>query len=546
MEKLFTIAELWSSSTFVAETGAFNWQFLVVGVPAIILLILIFVKTSRGNSNFVKAEQEAAKLADAATREAESIMKEAQAVMKEARITVKEQQQKAEKEFQHSSKQSRKELEKIEKRVSEREVNLERKVDLVENRSAELGKREDNLRAQQEKLDGRNKELDGLISQTTEKLQGIAGMSRDQAREHLLQQLDKELDSEKGSVIRRHAEEIRKTSDREAQGILVNAIQRYAADCTSQRTSAIIALPNDEMKGRIIGREGRNIRVIEAATGVNVLVDDTPDAVVISCFDPIRKEIARVTMERLIEDGRIHPTRIEETIAKVKQDIDEEVFKAGQEAVDNLGLGGVNNNLVSLLGRLKFRYSYSQNVLKHSVEVARMMAMIAEETGLDVEKAKWMGLFHDIGKAVDHEVEGSHAVIGGDILKRAGIDEEIINGVASHHEDVPANSPLAILVSACDTISAGRPGARSETSEIYLKRLHQLEDIGKSFKGVNECFAIQGGRELRIIVDAGEVKENAAYTMARDIAKRIEKEMKYPGQIKVAILRETRSIEYAK
>jgi len=323
-------------------------------------------------------------------------------------------------------------------------------------------------------------------------------------------------------------------------------MQRYAGDCAYERTTSTIPLPNEEMKGRIIGREGRNIRTIEAATGGNVLIDDTPEAVVISCFDPVRREIARITMERLVADGRIHPARVEEIVAKVRRDVEAEVAKAGQDAVTQLGVTRLRQNIVQLLGRLKYRYSFSQNVLMHSMEVASMMGVIAAQLGLDERKARRAGLLHDIGKAVDHEVEGTHAAIGADLLKRAGEEEDIVNAVAAHHEEVEKTSLMAILVQICDTLSASRPGARSETTELYLKRLEQLETIGNSFDGVETCFAIQAGRELRVIVQPEKISEDRATVLAREMAERIEKEMRYPGQVRVSIIRETRAIDYAK
>ena len=327
---------------------------------------------------------------------------------------------------------------------------------------------------------------------------------------------------------------------------MVNAIQRYSGDCTYERTTATIPLPNDEMKGRIIGREGRNIRAMEAATGVNILIDDTPEAVVISCFDPIRKEIARRLMEKLISDGRIHPTRIEELIKKISREIDEEVFSVGERAVLDCGLHGVPKALINLLGRLQFRFSFSQNVLKHSIETAAFMGAMAAELKLDEQKARRIGLFHDIGKAVDHEVEGTHAAIGADLLRKYNENKDVINAVAAHHCEVEATSIYGILVNACDALSASRPGARSETTELYLKRLEQLETIAKEFPGVDSCFALQAGREVRVVVQPEKVSEAQANLMARDICLRIEKEMNYPGQIKVSIIRETRAVEYAK
>ncbi len=496
--------------------------------------------------SLVEAELEAKEVAKRAAIAAEKMMNDARELMKEARITVKEEKAQAISEFDKATKEKRAELNKLEDRLSSRETKVDEKESMIEKRSCDINNAKDKLEVKITKNEDREKELSEIISKQSSVLEDIAQLNQEDAKKEIIEQLNKELSCEKGSIIRDNMERINKHCEQEAQSILTNAIQRYAGDCTYQRTSALIHLPNDEMKGRIIGREGRNIRVIEAATGASVLVDDMPDTVIISCFDPIRKEVARITMERLVEDGRIHPTRIEETVKEVRKEVEKEVYKAGQEAVDELNLGGFNEELITLIGRLKFRFSYSQNVLKHSIEVARTMAMIAAELGLDEEKAKKMGLLHDIGKAVDHDIEGSHAVIGADILRRLGEDKEVINGVECHHNDVPAKTPLAVLVSACDTISAGRPGARSETTQIYLKRLQDLEEIGTSFTGVNECFAIQGGRELRIIVDAKKIKESAAYNMARDISKRIEDEMKYPGQIKVTILRETRAVEYAK
>ena len=328
--------------------------------------------------------------------------------------------------------------------------------------------------------------------------------------------------------------------------MLTYAIQRYASDCTYERTTATIPLPNDEMKGRIIGREGRNIRAIEAATGVSILIDDTPEAVVISCFDPVRKEVARQLMEKLINDGRIHPTRVEELVRKISKELDEELYQVGEAAVLETGIQGVPPQIIKLLGRLKYRYSFSQNVLKHSLETAYFMGMIAAELGLDEKKAKRIGLFHDIGKAIDHEVEGPHAQIGADLLRKCNEAKDVVNAVAAHHGEVEPESLYDILINACDTLSASRPGARSETTELYLKRLEQLESIAHEFSGVESCFALQAGREVRVVVTPEKISEGEAQMLAKDICARIEKEMTYPGQIKVTIIRETRSVEYAK
>ena len=362
----------------------------------------------------------------------------------------------------------------------------------------------------------------------------------------ILEKLKGEVENECGLMVRDALDDAKRRIERDSQELMVNAIQRYSGDCTDERTTATIPLPNDEMKGRIIGREGRNIRALEAATGVNILIDDTPEAVVISCFDPIRKEIARRLMEKLISDGRIHPTRIEELIKKISREIDEEVFSVGERAVLDCGLHGVPKALINLLGRLQFRFSFSQNVLKHSIETAAFMGAMAAELKLDEQKARRIGLFHDIGKAVDHEVEGTHAAIGADLLRKYNENKDVINAVAAHHCEVEATSIYGILVNACDALSASRPGARSETTELYLKRLEQLETIAKEFPGVDSCFALQAGREVRVVVQPEKVSEAQANLMARDICLRIEKEMNYPGQIKVSIIRETRAVEYAK
>ena len=385
-----------------------------------------------------------------------------------------------------------------------------------------------------------------VIAQQVDELERISSLDRESAKQIILEKLKGEVENECGLLVRDILDEAKQRAERESQLLLVHAIQRYAGDCTYERTTATIPLPNDEMKGRIIGREGRNIRALEAATGVNILIDDTPEAVVISCFDPIRKETARRLMEKLISDGRIHPTRIEDLIKKIRKESDEEVFDMGERAVLDCGLHGVAKPLINLLGRLQFRYSFSQNVLKHSIETAAFMGAIAAELGLDEQKARRIGLFHDIGKAVDHEMEGTHASIGADLLRKHNENKDVINAVAAHHGEVEATSIYAVLANACDALSASRPGARSETTELYLKRLEQLENIAKDFNGVDSCFALQAGREVRVVVQPEKVTEAQAQLMARDICQRVEKEMNYPGRIQVTVIRETRSVEYAK
>ena len=430
--------------------------------------------------------------------------------------------------------------------MTAKEDNVDKKMEQLETRISDLDRRDKELRNRQEKLNADQAALAAKAQQQLKELERISGMSQDEARDILLARLEECLEQDRGTLIRRFQEENKQKLQADAQEIMVNAMQRYAGDCAYERTTSTIPLPNEDMKGRIIGREGRNIRTIEAATGVNVLIDDTPEAVVISCFDPVRREIARITMERLVADGRIHPARVEEMVNKVKKEVENEIQKAGQETVAQLGITRLRPNIVNLIGRLKYRYSFSQNVLMHSIEVASMMGAIAASVGLDERKAKRAGLLHDIGKAVDHEVEGTHAAIGAELLKRAGEDEDIVNAVAAHHEEVEKTSLMAILVQICDTLSASRPGARSETTELYLKRLEQLEEIGNSFEGVENCYAIQAGRELRVIVQPEKISEDRAAVLAHDMAERIEKEMRYPGQVRVSVIRETRAVDFAK
>jgi ribonuclease Y len=457
-----------------------------------------------------------------------------------------EQRIAAKEKFDNEVSERRRELQRSEERLTAKEDNVDKKMEQLETRISDLDRRDKELRNRQEKLNADQAALAAKAQQQLKELERISGMSQDEARDILLARLEECLEQDRGTLIRRFQEENKQKLQADAQEIMVNAMQRYAGDCAYERTTSTIPLPNEDMKGRIIGREGRNIRTIEAATGVNVLIDDTPEAVVISCFDPVRREIARITMERLVADGRIHPARVEEMVNKVKKEVENEIQKAGQETVAQLGITRLRPNIVNLIGRLKYRYSFSQNVLMHSIEVASMMGAIAASVGLDERKAKRAGLLHDIGKAVDHEVEGTHAAIGAELLKRAGEDEDIVNAVAAHHEEVEKTSLMAILVQICDTLSASRPGARSETTELYLKRLEQLEEIGNSFEGVENCYAIQAGRELRVIVQPEKISEDRAAVLAHDMAERIEKEMRYPGQVRVSVIRETRAVDFAK
>ena len=514
----------------------------------------IFRKKAHHDSDLVaKAQAEADQIRKAAQEKASQLVKEGEMAREKAtldaeriRNKVAEERITAKEKFDNEVSERRRELQKAENRLTAKEDNVDKKTEQLEQKVLDLEIRDRELKGREDALRKDQEVFAQRTQQQLAELEKIAGLSQDEAREQLLTRLEEQLEAERGTIIRRFQEENRQKLQEDAQEIMVHAMQRYSGDCAYERTTSTIPLPNEDMKGRIIGREGRNIRTIEAATGVNVLIDDTPEAVVISCFDPVRREIARITMERLVSDGRIHPARVEEIVNKVKKEVENEIAKAGQETVQQLGITRLRPNIVNLLGRLKYRYSFSQNVLMHSIEVANMMGAIAASIGLDERKARRAGLLHDIGKAVDHEVEGSHAIIGAELLKRAGEDDEIVNAVAAHHEDVEKTSLLAILVQICDTLSASRPGARSETTELYLKRLEQLEAIGNAFDGVEQCFAIQAGRELRVIVKPEKVSEDRATILAREMAERIEKEMRYPGQIRVSVIRETRSIDYAK
>ena len=526
---------------------------LLIGIAVVsfaigaVVFSMIFRRKVAIDSNLAEnARKEAEAIKAEAEKDASMICEKADLEAEKTRNRAAEQRIAAKEKFDNEVSERRRELQRAEERLTAKEDNVDKKMEQLETRISDLDRRDKELRNRQEKLNADQAALAAKAQQQLKELERISGMSQDEARDILLARLEECLEQDRGTLIRRFQEENKQKLQADAQEIMVNAMQRYAGDCAYERTTSTIPLPNEDMKGRIIGREGRNIRTIEAATGVNVLIDDTPEAVVISCFDPVRREIARITMERLVADGRIHPARVEEMVNKVKKEVENEIQKAGQETVAQLGITRLRPNIVNLIGRLKYRYSFSQNVLMHSIEVASMMGAIAASVGLDERKAKRAGLLHDIGKAVDHEVEGTHAAIGAELLKRAGEDEDIVNAVAAHHEEVEKTSLMAILVQICDTLSASRPGARSETTELYLKRLEQLEEIGNSFEGVENCYAIQAGRELRVIVQPEKISEDRAAVLAHDMAERIEKEMRYPGQVRVSVIRETRAVDFAK
>jgi ribonucrease Y len=476
---------------------------------------------------------------DAAGREAENLARE-------ARLKATEEVAKLKQETEKSFSARQCQITDAERRLVERETLINKQLEhlLVEEKA--LRAQQDEWQKRAEALDAQRSELAELMKERREQLQSFAHLSEAEARAHLLKEVELEALQDAGTITRRILEEAKTRAEEKARRIISLAIQRYAGEHTFESTSATLTLPDEEMKGRIIGREGRNIRAFENATGVTVLIDDTPNAVVLSGFDPVRREIARESMQRLLLDGRIHPTRIEEVVAKVSSEMEDSIVRAGEDAVQQAGLPPLHVEIVKLLGRLKFRHSFSQNVLQHSVEVAHLIGLLAAELGLDVTTAKRAGLLHDIGKAINHEVEGAHALIGADLIRRFGESEEVVNAVASHHDEVPHHGPLGILVGAADAISASRPGARSETMTTYIKRVEDLERIGCSFPGVEKCFAVQAGRELRVMVQPEQLSDEQAYALARSISRKIEEELQYPGQIRVTVLREIRCIEYAK
>lgn len=476
----------------------------------------------------------------------DTAQREYDAMLREAKLTAKDEYIKLHEKVEQETHVRRQELMKFEERIGEREKGLDRRLEMVERKEVQLEERLQALEIQKEALAKETTLLQSLIEDEHRRIQEVSELTQEEARELFFERLKEELSGEQGALIRRMQEQACLTAEDEARHIISMAIERYAADQVSDITTSSVALPSDEMKGRIIGKEGRNIRSLEAATGVNFMIDDTPEVVVISGFDPLRREIAKIALERLIGDGRINPARIEEVVRKVESEIDETIRKAGEDAIFDLGLSNVAPEIVKTLGRLKFRQSFSQNVLQHSIEVGHLMGNMASEMGLDVHLARRIGLFHDIGKALDHQIEGSHAIIGADLLKRNGENHIVCNAVAAHHHEVEGQSVYAPLTTAADAMTASRPGARAETTAIYVKRLEKLEEIANSFRGVVKAFAIQAGREIRVIVEPSKIDDNEAMQMARNISKQVEQELQFPGQIKVTVVRETRCVEYAR
>jgi len=442
--------------------------------------------------------------------------------------------------------EKRREQKRQEERLTQKEENYERRTEQLTHREASVARQEADLVKAEKRNQTRSEELTQMIETQTAALEQVAGLTQAEARETILKNMEQEARHEGGKLIRLVEMETREVADKKAREILALAVKRYAGDYVAEQTISVVPLPNDEMKGRIIGREGRNIRAIEAATGVDLIIDDTPEAVILSGFSPLRREIARLSLERLIADGRIHPARIEEITAKVTEEMEQSLKEAGEQATFDVGVHGIHPELIKTLGKLKYRTSYAQNVLQHSLEVAFLCGIMAAELGQNVKQAKRAGLLHDIGKAVDHEVEGPHGLIGADLAKRYGESPAIVHAIMAHHEDTSPETVLDVLVQAADTLSGARPGARREMLETYVKRLDDLERIANSFSGVSKTFAIQAGREVRIIVNSGQVSDDSAAVLVSDICRKVEKEMAYPGQIKVTVIRETRAVGYAK
>jgi len=476
----------------------------------------------------------------------EEAKKEAAAIKKEAEIQAKDRILQAKTDFENEIRETRRELQALEKRLVGKEESLDKRIEGVERRESEFARREQSFRNREKVVEEKLAQYERMADEAKQQLERVAGMTREEAKRSLIDQMVEEAKHDSAKRVRVIEEEAREEAVRKGQKIVALAIERLAGDFVAERTVTVVPLPSDDLKGRIIGREGRNIRALEAATGIDLIVDDTPESVIISGHNPIRREIAKLSLEKLISDGRIHPGRIEEVVRKSEQEVDEAIREAGQKAIFDVGVHGVHPELIKLLGRLKYRYSYAQNVLLHSIEAAFICGNMAAELGLNEKQARRAALLHDIGKAVDHEVEGSHAIIGAELARKYGESPKIVNAIAAHHEDVKAETILAPLVDAADALSGARPGARREMMETYVRRLEELERITNSFKGVEKSYAVQAGREIRIIVQHDTISDEEAARLAREIARKIENEMTYPGQIKVTVIREVRSVEYAR
>jgi len=517
--------------------GNNNQAMILIGCAILVVVLVgifvaIYIRKNISQANISKAEKEAKRILDESSKEAES-------KKKEAILEAKEEVHRLRTDLEKESRERRNEVQRLERRNIQREESLDKKSDVLE-------RKEENLNKKQQDNEMLEASVQDLYTKQREELERLSGLTADEAKQLLLDEIKKEIKHDAAIMIKEIETKAKEEADKKAREIITYAIQRCAADHVAETTVHVVSLPNDEMKGRIIGREGRNIRTLETLTGVDLIIDDTPEAVILSAFDPIRREVARIALEKLIVDGRIHPARIEEMVEKAKKEVESDIREEGEQATFETGVHGLHSEIIRLLGRLKYRTSYGQNVLKHSIEVSYLAGLMASELGIDPTLAKRCGLLHDIGKAVDHEVEGPHALIGAEIAKKHHESAIVVNAIAAHHGDVELQSLEAILVQAADAISAARPGARRETLEAYIKRLEKLEEIANSYEGVEKSFAIQAGREVRIMIKPEIIDDAGAIELARNLVKRIENELEYPGQIKVNVIRETRAIDYAK
>ena len=517
----------------------------------IMIIFVVFVSVALGGligfilrdkmfkNRLTASENLAARIVDEGKKEAETIRKEAVIQAKENILKIKT-------DFDKELRDRKQELENLEKKIRSKEENIDKRMDQLAQKEANGEIREKDLLRRESAFNEKQEKLDRMVEEQRHQLEKIAGITSEEAKKDLMQTMEADARRDVAVMIRKVEEEAKRAADNKSREIIAYAIQRYAGDFVAENTVSVVNLPGDEMKGRIIGREGRNIRAIEAATGIDLIVDDTPEAVVLSGFDPIRREVAKISLERLITDGRIHPGRIEDIVKKVRTEVDAIIRETGERTSFDVGVHDIHPEIINLLGSLKFRRSFSQNVLQHSVEVAHLTGMMAAELKMNVKEAKRAGLLHDIGKAVDYEVEGTHAAIGADYARRFGESPRIVQAIATHHDDGRTNTLLGVLVQAADTLSAARPGARREMIETYVKRLEELEAIANSFNGVDKCYAIQAGREIRILVENEKISDNDAVMLCRDIVKKIEKDLTYPGQIKVTVIRETRVSDFAR